>query len=155
MSPLPLSPWRKLLLRSKFRRSSHPTSKKICTVFQNHEKCLMLMFIRFLIYNMLQMRLFWRFSSTLNVYYKVSSAQKNIPTNICECWEFAWWRIFAQLFSRKSLQILHGFLMSNIRQYWFRRKLTVKTCECFQSFRITDDMLAELVRIPCVKIYYY
>ena len=40
MSPLPLSPLRKLLLRSKFRRSSHPTSKKICTVFQNHEKCL-------------------------------------------------------------------------------------------------------------------
>ena len=36
MSPLPLSPLRKLLLRSKFRRSSHPTSKKICTVFQNH-----------------------------------------------------------------------------------------------------------------------
>ena len=82
MSPLPLSPLRKLLLRSKFRRSSHPTSKKnMHSVSKSRKMSHVNVLSDFWLWSTIcyKMRLFWRFSSTLNVYYKVSSAQKIFP----------------------------------------------------------------------------
>ena len=61
----------------------------------------------------LQNETFFSYFQTLWMSTKLVHQKKNIPTNICECWEFAWREIFAQVlllwFLGKSLQILGGF----------------------------------------------